>query len=555
MRLRTLAWAFALVVVFVLPATVRLRLGNTPSIPLLRTADALLDSSGTLTVQDVAAGRVPFASAERLPTFPEGFEPHIYWFRVNVPRGATAASVLAYSYKVTRIDVYGAAGSDFAHVGAGYDFADRDEALVPGLLQLPEWASAGAPIYVRVATVVDPRSITLQPLAPALMRSLQRRVAFGFFTGFFIAIGAFNLWMFLSLRDRPLLDYATFMFLEAATTVIGFGVLWQVLPPLSFLGRELIYDTAALGASVALGVFSIGFLRLSTRDRTAFYAVLLGIACSLSVYATDFFPSTAIAFQWTLYATLAFYATLLYAGLRAVHAGMPIGRVYSIGVACVILGYAVNMASYALPRQDLFVYAWQVGDALQALILAIAVAASVQETRAENQRLTQLATRDGLTGVLNRRSFDQALDAAASRAIAEAKPLGVLILDIDHFKDYNDALGHQAGDEALRAVALTCGSCVRTGDVFARYGGEEFAAIVPDATLDELQRIADRMCVALAQLGIPRADGTRLTISVGGASGTPSSHRDAAEILHAADAELYAAKNSGRNRVNLAFAG
>src|SRR6202044_320829 len=108
-------------------------------------------------------------------------------------------------------------------------------ALVPGLLQLPQWAVQGAPIYVRVKSVIDPRSVTLQPLAAALTASLQRRVAFGFFTGFFVAIGAFNLWTFLALRDRPLLDYATVMFLEAAATVISFGVLWQMLPPINFL--------------------------------------------------------------------------------------------------------------------------------------------------------------------------------------------------------------------------------------------------------------------------------------------------------------------------------
>ncbi|MGH7715766.1 MAG: diguanylate cyclase, partial [Vulcanimicrobiaceae bacterium] len=346
----------------------------------------------------------------------------------------------------------------------------------------------------------------------------------------------------------------------AATTVIGFGVLWQVLPPLNFLGRELIYDCAALGASLALAVFTIGFLRLNTRDHRAHVTVLAGTACALSVFITDFFPSTTIAWEWTLIATVLFYATLLYAGIRAARSGLPIGRIYAIGIACTLVGYVVNMSSYALPRQDLFVYTYQIGDALQALILAIAVVSSVQETRAENQRLmvesrqlTQLASFDGLTGVLNRRSFDQALEAAATRAIAGKKPLGVLIMDIDHFKEYNDALGHQAGDAALRAVAQACASCVRAGDVFARYGGEEFAAIVADAALEDLQRIADRMFIALDALAIPRGDGTTLTISIGGANGAPLSPRDAPEILHAADAELYVAKRTGRNRVKLSL--
>jgi diguanylate cyclase (GGDEF)-like protein len=561
MRLRTLAWAFALVVVFILPTAVRWRLGPSASIPILATADALYDPSGALRIGDVASARAAFTSAATLPAFSEGYVPRVYWFRVTFPRDATIPSpVLSYSYKVTQIDVYRSAEVSFEHIGGGYDLADRDAALVPGILQLPEWALGGAPVYVRVATVIDPRSVILRPLAPTLTASLQRRLAFGFFVGFFIAIGAFNLWTFFALRDRPLLDYATVMFLEAAATVISFGVLWQVLPPLTFLVRELIYDCAALGAAVALTVFTIGFLRLNVRDHHAFSVVLFGTACVLSVYITDFFPNATVAWVWTLVASLLFYGTLLYAGVRAARSGIRIGRIYAIGIACTILGYAVNMSSNALPRQDLFVYAWQVGDALQALILAIAVASSVQETRAENLRLvsesrelTQLAAFDGLTGVLNRRSFDQALDDAATRSVATKKPLGILILDIDHFKDYNDGLGHQAGDEALRAVAQACGSCVRTGDIFARYGGEEFAAIVVDSTIEDLQRIADRMFIALSALAIPRGDGTLLTVSIGGANGTPLSPRDAAEILHAADAELYAAKRSGRNRVNLSL--
>lgn len=562
MRLRTLAWAFALVIVFIFPMAVRWRLEPSASIPILTKSDALYDASGALRIQDVTGdARTAFTSAAALQTFPEGYVPRVYWFRVTFPRDASISSpVLSYSYKVTQIDVYRATGNSFEHAGAGYDLADRDTALVPGILQVPEWALDGAPIYMRIATVIDPRSVTFRPLAPVLTASLQRRIAFGFFVGFFVAIGAFNLWTFFALRDRPLLDYATVMFLEAAATVIGYGALWQVLPPLTFLARELIYDCASLGAAVALTVFTIGFLHLSVRDRHAFSVVLFGTACVLTVYLTDFFPNATLAWTWTLVASLLFYATLFYAGVRAARSGMRIGTIYAIGIACTMLGYAINMSSYALPRQDLFVYAWQVGDALQALILAIAVASSVQETRAENLRLvsesrelTQLAALDGLTGVLNRRSFDQALDDAATRSIATKKPLGVLILDIDHFKDYNDGLGHQAGDEALRAVAQACGSCVRTGDVFARYGGEEFAAIVVDSTLEDLQRIADRMFIALSALSIPRGDGNPLTISIGGANGTPLSPRDATEILHAADAELYAAKRSGRNRANLSL--
>src|SRR6185437_13355788 len=140
----------------------------------------------------------------------------------------------------------------------------------------------------------------------------------------------------------------------------------------------------------------------------------------------------------------------------------------------------------------------------------------------------------GLTGVLNRRSFDQALTDSAIAAVGEGGRLGILILDIDHFKEYNDSLGHQAGDDALRRVAAACASCVRGGDVFARYGGEEFAAIVPGASMEDLSMIADRMRSNVGGLAMPRADGASLTISIGGASHAPSSMQEALEILRSA---------------------
>src|ERR1700691_3782860 len=169
MRLRTLAWVFALVVVFILPGAARLRLAPPASIPILQTADAFYDPTGTLRIEDVAGTRAPFASASTLPTFPEGYDPRVYWFRTTLARDASTNSwVLAYSYKITQIDVYRAAGNGFERVSGGFDLADRDAALVPGLLQLPQWAVQGAPIYVRVKSVIDPRSVTLQPLAAAL---------------------------------------------------------------------------------------------------------------------------------------------------------------------------------------------------------------------------------------------------------------------------------------------------------------------------------------------------------------------------------------------------
>lgn len=463
--------------------------------------------------------------------------------------------VLHYSYKVSRIDLYDARGH---HVAGGFDLAGWDGAMTSGALIVPEWALHGEALYVRISTVLRPDAVTIAPLDNVATASLQRRGTFGFFVGFFLAIGAFNLLMFWSLRDRPLLNFAGVMLLDAIRTSAAFGVFWSILPPLTFLGRELLYDTIATASTLALAFFAIDFLNIR-RDRVSLVAVICGCVLALTVFITDFFPTTTVAFDWTFVIFVVFYATLFFAGVRAALQGHRSGTIFSVGIAFTIAGYALNMISYALPRQDLWVYALAAGQCLQALLLAMAVADSVQQSRIEHDRLVlesrnleQLAMRDGLTGVLNRRSFDQAMTDASAAAVSGRERLGILFVDIDHFKEYNDTLGHQAGDEALRRVAAICAACVRGGDIFARYGGEEFAAIVPRATMDELTMIADRMRANLAFAEMSRADGMPLTISIGGASDEPSTQQAAYQILRAADAALYAAKSAGRDRIVMA---
>jgi diguanylate cyclase (GGDEF)-like protein len=306
-------------------------------------------------------------------------------------------------------------------------------------------------------------------------------------------------------------------------------------------------------------LFSIEFLNLWPRDRASLIALGIGSASILTIYITDFFPTASVAFDWTFLATMVYDASLLFAGIRAVRRGQRAGLVFSVGIAVAAVGYILNMSSYALPRQDLWVYALDAGECLQALLLAIAVAEKVQESRAEREKLVleahnlaQLAMRDGLTGVLNRRSFDLAYSDSWNAAAIGRSRIGILIIDIDHFKEYNDSFGHQAGDEALRRVAAACAACVRGRDAFARYGGEEFAAIVPDASIEDLIMIADRMRANVRALQVPRADGAPLTISIGGASEAPVSPQGALACLRAADAALYDAKKAGRDRVVMA---
>ena len=173
-----------------------------------------------------------------------------------------------------------------------------------------------------------------------------------------------------------------------------------------------------------------------------------------------------------------------------------------------------------------------------------------QKQRLQLQRLTQL---DGLTGIANRRRFDQALALQWQRLAELAQPLGLLMVDVDGFKAYNDYYGHLAGDEVLRGVAETLeGHMRRHDDLAARYGGEEFACILPATDLEQAAEVAEAIREAVVDLCIPHAGSpvsAWVSVSIGCASVVPAGESTPRELLAAADDRLYRAKSEGRNRV------
>jgi len=172
-----------------------------------------------------------------------------------------------------------------------------------------------------------------------------------------------------------------------------------------------------------------------------------------------------------------------------------------------------------------------------------------------NRELTRLSAVDGLTGIANRRQFDEALLREWRRCLREREPLSLLMVDVDYFKQYNDGYGHQAGDECLKTVAATLrGKLRRPADIVARYGGEEFAAVLPDTAQEGAVRVAESMNSAIQQLGIPHEGSVfgSLTVSVGVATLVPLQVEGLPRLLGAADWALYEAKREGRNCVRIA---
>jgi diguanylate cyclase (GGDEF)-like protein len=173
-----------------------------------------------------------------------------------------------------------------------------------------------------------------------------------------------------------------------------------------------------------------------------------------------------------------------------------------------------------------------------------------------NSRLAQLAVTDGLTGLYNHRHFHERLSLEAERSGRNGLPLSLLMIDVDHFKHYNDQHGHPAGDEVLRQVARLLTDGRRANDLVARYGGEEFSIVLVETTKFTAAKLAERLRERIAAHPFPHAEaqpGGSMSVSVGVAT-LPDDADDAVALVRVADVALYGAKRAGRNRVVLAGA-
>lgn len=176
----------------------------------------------------------------------------------------------------------------------------------------------------------------------------------------------------------------------------------------------------------------------------------------------------------------------------------------------------------------------------------------ITELKVENNKLENLSTVDGLTGIPNRRSFDNFIKMNWENSLIEAVPISIVMMDIDYFKAYNDNYGHLQGDDCLVQVAKGLASSARQRDLVARYGGEEFIAVLPHTDSDEALLIAERMRKKVEELSIPHeysGVSSYITISLGVQTIIPTKLDSLEEFINSADKALYEAKSKGRNRV------
>jgi diguanylate cyclase (GGDEF)-like protein/PAS domain S-box-containing protein len=204
-------------------------------------------------------------------------------------------------------------------------------------------------------------------------------------------------------------------------------------------------------------------------------------------------------------------------------------------------GHRVPVAVHAMPLLDR-------QGAMVGAVESFSETSPVDDLRHRVISLERLALIDPLTELPNRRYLQSELEAQLARLRRSGIPCGVILMDIDHFKRFNDEFGHEVGDLALQTVARTCAAVVRQGDLIGRWGGEEFLAVLPNAGRAAIEGIAARLCNLVRQSRVECGTAQRsITVSVGATEGVPTD--DAATVVRRADAGMYASKQRGRDCV------
>ncbi|MGD9597096.1 MAG: diguanylate cyclase [Steroidobacteraceae bacterium] len=492
-----------------------------------------------------------------------------FWLRLTATtRGGTdrASAMLVAKGRHLDVRAYARAPGGAAGVRALDLAAELPEfsATQTAVFVLPRPPEAGDVFYARVNPTGQVGSEVLRfdtaPLDRALARGAEhaRMIALAFGALMAVAIAALLTWFVL--KERIFILYGGLFALQAlyVAYLSGEGFDWPGFDLALPLASHAWNVPAALsGAAACLFVREIADLRRYSRRvyRTfgAFAALFVVLAFS-NFLSRDGFGGVISAIGNLLFVGTAAF-TLIVAWLAWRRGSRPAGwfllawvllEAFTIATALKLLLTNAEEAEFLL------YYGLPLSMVAAAILIALGVADRVREQRAALSLAERRAQTDPLTGVLNRRSLVERLDAACARAQARGLPIALLFIDLDHFKGINDTFGHPAGDACLAAIIAPIQAELRQSDVIGRFGGEEFVVILSSADTAAAQLIAQRIRERVAEVviggyGVP----IRLTCSIGVATsetlGVWGEH-----LIAQADAAVYAAKRAGRNRVQVA---
>ncbi len=477
-----------------------------------------------------------------------GFTGSAWWARVDLRNGGTQPLVLLLRQHYPLIDFIDAwvpaADGGWKHAATGdrrnfdtREFAHRDFVFA---VELP--AGAERSVYLRFASSgpVD-ISLTLDSQRELVGAISTEQLAYGMYFGGFLVLLVYNSFLFLVVRDRAFFYYLLYVVSYGLYFAVHNGISFQYLWP-----NNPDWGNQALLVLLSLTLlFGMEFTRRflsSDKNFPRIDRVALGLqALSLLGLAASFFMPYASLIRAIALHTVLVISVMMLMGTLGLLRGYRPARYFMIAWSMLLLGVMLYMLKIfgLVPHNALTQNGFQIGSLLEMVLLSLALASRVDELQRES-------VTDPLTKLSNRRFFDQRLDAEFERTERGDGPLGLLMVDIDHFKTFNDRYGHAEGDEVLKIVARALRDGVRRHDLVCRYGGEEFAVLLPGAGAHEAAQLGEVLRRAIEQRQFSRGP---ITVSIGAASTSDPKNRDPHTLFRVADDALYRAKAQGRNRV------
>lgn len=577
-----------------------------PVLSLTHHVATLEDPGGRLTLQDVLRPELAARFASGHPAaeaFNHGITPSAWWFRITLrnPLPQAQQRLLEVGYaRLSQVSLHQLLPDGSVHTvdtGVTAPFASRP--LAHRFFVFPITLAPGSEqtLYLRVQSLTA-FIVPLRLWEPQAFHHQARNdyLAQAWYLGMATAMVLFNLLLFVRLGDRIYIHYVAFALCMAFAVAAQNGLVKEFLPLQAPWWSDLA-STFGYSLAIATGLQFMRHMLGTAHTQPLWDRVLRPLVA--------FFVLSPVVFVWTGQ-TFIPSAAVVYLGavlvavataLRGVWQRQRSAYFFMAAFGLLALGAMANAvrAMGLLPTNGLTANAMQIGSALEMVLLAFALADRFNEMRREkagiqkkllttqqtlidnlrqseqvleqrvqertqelqqlNQKLAALSMTDGLTGIANRRHFDEILATEWHRAQRSGQPLTLALLDVDWFKSYNDHYGHLAGDECLRSIAhVLAQSAVRSGDLVARYGGEEFAFLAPDTDAAGVVEVAHRIQATLAQLALPHGPSAyqHVTVSIGLASVVPSLHDTPDTLVRLADQALYRAKTEGRNRIVLA---
>lgn len=512
---------------------------------LSRHIDLLEDTQGRLSLDQVT--RAAFAPGS-LAAANVGFTRSVWWARVTLrnpaPRQREIFVRQLYPL-IDYLDVYEQLGPGewrSHETGDRRPFAARDIAHRDFVFPIHVPSQGERVVYLRYESQ-GPIDISLSLFSsPELLESLSReQLAYGIYYGCVIMLLVWSSLVFIAVRDRAFLAYFAYVCTFGLYMLIHNGLAFQYLWP-----ESPRWGNTSLVALINIALFAgLQFSRMILRGkevtpRLDLAARGLQTVAAILLVAAPFVPYSAIIAP-VAGLVLTGVIFMLVMGIAAMVLGSRPARYYVIAWSSFLCGSVIFLLKTfgVLPHTFFTQNGWQIGSLLEMILLSMTLSTRMNELQHQSRT-------DPLTLLGNRRLFDDRLSQEFALARAEQKPLSLLVLDIDHFKGYNDRHGHSKGDQAIKAVANALRKFARKPLVACRHGGEEFTVILPGIDCQTAALMSERLRRTVEET---LHGDLAITISIGYACLSRGDFDDAERFFEAADSALYRAKQQGRNCV------